>query len=163
MEFILHYRTERNLFTFWSFILLILYFIYQLVLYFFPYIIDNIYIITKLFKFFFKKIYLIFRLLKLINFFFNILQILKNCLKQAFFLPLKLKVFRVCLFSVCNFFNKFFRILLSISKKSTKQLTKTTLDQFTNNKDHYLNEVETVDEREVIHTDKKQKYRDVKN
>ena len=50
MDFILDYRGGRSLFTFWSIIIIILFVIYQLVLYFFPLMFTNMCILIHFLK-----------------------------------------------------------------------------------------------------------------
>ena len=157
MDIFSNYRTERNLFTFWSIIFILLFVIYQQVLFFSPYIFDNICILIQLFKILCKKIMFLFKFFKKINFFYQICQYLKRLLRVTFLLPLRLLVLRERVYSICNFFIKFFRILLRPSKKTPKKITEANAYQLTNKIQSYLNKDETVDERELIQN-KKQKF-----
>jgi hypothetical protein len=153
MDFILDYRAGRSLFTFWSIIIITLFVIYQLVLFFFPFILSNICIFIHFVQIFFKKMFVIFNLVKKINFFYKILNFISKCLRGFIFLPLRLNIYRENFILFCKNNVQVFRNLCIHSKKAPKRVKLTKKIQFP------LNDIKTVDEREIIYLDKNQKFR----
>ncbi len=150
MDFILDYRGGRSLFTFWSIIIIILFVIYQLVLYFFPLMFTNMCILIHFVKFFIKKTLFLFKLFKKLKFFYHFSQITIGSLGDLVFLPLKLIGYSKYFHSF--YFDKYVRILLFRSKKMQKIVKRKRKIQF------FLSRIKTVDEREVI-KDRLQKFR----